>query len=348
MSQDITGSFRKFASWCDGRSRLYRECCEAVIEDEKLRQTVKGLDTDRRPYLFFAAIHYLLMEEQDHGLADFCPGIGSGNLDAGERDPVPAFRDFCLEHRDSIRELAERREVQTNEVRRCTALLPGFELIRNRLGRKFSMVEIGSSAGLNLLWDRYRYSYRGHGETGPQDSELTLETDLREGEPELPGSMPEIRERKGIDLNPLDVTDSDDTRWLKALTWPEQVERRERLERAVEAAKSQPPDIVEGDALEKLPGLVEELPGPVVVYGTQVLWELPPGKVERFTRVLSQVAERHEIHALFGERGGLDWLTGDRSVEDVPVRLEWSPDPSEGFRQLGSYGVHGEWLRWRN
>jgi hypothetical protein len=45
--------------------------------------------------------------------------------------------------------------VQQNEVRRCTLLLPAFALAAGTVRSPLALVEVGASAGLNLLFDRY-------------------------------------------------------------------------------------------------------------------------------------------------------------------------------------------------
>ena len=56
----------------------------------------------------------------------------------------------------------------------------------------------------------------------------------------------------GIDLRPVHLGDEDSIRWLRALIWPEHIERQERLGVAIEVAKKDPPRVIEGDASERL------------------------------------------------------------------------------------------------
>ena len=72
------------------------------------------------------------------------------------------FADFCHLHRADIERLVATRATQTNEVGRCSALLPGLCLIASQYGwhEPLSLLDLGTSAGLNLLFDDYAYTYR--------------------------------------------------------------------------------------------------------------------------------------------------------------------------------------------
>src|SRR5687768_9941819 len=141
-----------------GSSPLYERLALAAAEDREVLALVSGIDKVTKPLLLFGAVHYLMLKGAHHPLAGFYPTLTPGDTSTG--DSYPAFRDFCLQHKQDIREIVERRTVQTNEVRRCSSLLPGFGLIGQKPGgRKLAIVEIGTSAGFNLLWDRYAYLY---------------------------------------------------------------------------------------------------------------------------------------------------------------------------------------------
>ena len=74
-------------------------------------------------------------------------------------DPWGVFRAILEERGDWLVRFVRERTVQTNEVQRCWALLPIFLTVARTVARPLALVELGASAGLNLLWDRYAYSY---------------------------------------------------------------------------------------------------------------------------------------------------------------------------------------------
>jgi hypothetical protein len=148
--------------------------------------------------------------------------------------------------------------VQTNEVQRCWALLPCFlEAARRLDSSTVDLIELGTSAGLLLFWDRYRYSYEA-GEWGPGDARLELSGEERG---RVPGKLLRrrlaVRDRVGIDLEPVDVTGDEGALLLKSFVWADRTERIDRLDRAIGALRADPPEIVQGDFVELLPGLLE-------------------------------------------------------------------------------------------
>ena len=134
--------------------------------------------------------------------------------------------------------------MQTNEVRRSWFLLPCFLEVARRTGAEtFDLLELGSSAGFNLLWDRYRYRYEA-GEWGPADALLELDGEERRPVPaELLALVPRVRRRVGLDLDPVDVTTDEGALRLRSFVWPGQPERMERLDRAIAAVRAEPPEL---------------------------------------------------------------------------------------------------------
>lgn len=341
MTTSVVEEFEWFADWCEGTAPLYERISRAVMQDESLRNVASEIPSDRtRPNVLFAAVHYLLLEGVDHQLGSFYESVTDDPIDAIEEDPWPAFRDFCLTHRDALRPLLRERRTQTNSVRRCGALYPAFAHVAGLADAPMSLLEVGPSAGLNLRWDHYTYEYEDGPVVGRSAPDLVVESVLREGEPPLPPAPPSVRERVGVDLNPMDATDPEDRRWLRALTWPHQTERRSVLSDALEAAREDPPPIVRGDAIELLPDLAGDLSDPVVVYNTQVLYQFADEDRERFRDVLAEVGSGRELH----------WLSGERPVEtDAPeLWLEHSTveDGEIVTEPLVAYEQHGRWIRW--
>src|SRR5204862_296423 len=118
-------------------------------------------------------------------------------------EAYPHFRDFCLARQADIVDLLRTRRVQTNEVRRCACLMPAFSRVAGLAGGlPLALVEIGTSAGLNLLWDHYRYEYAAGERAGVPTATVEIHSTFRgDKRPHLPATLPTVQERIGIDLN---------------------------------------------------------------------------------------------------------------------------------------------------
>ena len=242
-------------------SPLYERICLGIAADaEILALAAYAREGQPVPNLLLGAVQYLLLQGVQHPLASFYPSINGlpSKPSTWTEDPYPYFRAFCLERYQEIQQLLSTRLVQTNEVRRCACLLPAFGIVAERAkGLPLSLIEIGASAGLNLLWDRYGYDYGDYGRYGDSNSPVQLACELRgEHRPAIPTVFPQIAYRVGIDLNPIAVRDQDATLWLRALIWPEHEKRVRLLQNAIAVAQQDPPQLLAGDALDVLPALI--------------------------------------------------------------------------------------------
>jgi len=290
---------------------------------------VRQVASDERwdvPLRLLGALHYL-------ALAGLAPDLA----EAYERgaDAWPAFRVALAAERDFVAEFMRTRPVQTNEVGRCYGLLPAFLTLARDHDLRLDLIELGPSAGLNLLWDRYRYRYRAE-EWGPADSPLGLEAELRAPLPDgLLAVQPEVGERVGIDLNPLDVTSEDTALLLQCFVWPDQRERLTRLRAALEVARRDPPRLVRGDYVELLPELLAERdPGALtVVYETASLIYLP---LEVREKVVDAIAAA-------GAEGPVAFLSTTQPETWSLVLRTW---PGGRTQLLAEVDPHGKWLEW--
>ena len=79
---------------------------------------------------------------------------------SGADDPWPYFRRLALHH-SGVEQRLLTQATQTNEVGRCATLLLALsELMPTSDDRPLGLVDVGASAGLNLLLDRYGYQFR--------------------------------------------------------------------------------------------------------------------------------------------------------------------------------------------
>lgn len=242
---------------------LYRELANGVAADLEVIGFLVGLPRQKQqPNLLFAAVRHLL-------------GTPSG---------WAQFRSRLLTNHDAIRENMLRRSTQTNEPGRCAVLLP----VLAPLPQPLALLEVGASAGLCLLPDRYGYDYGGRvllPNTGDPPPPV-FPCEVNAATP-LPGELPRIVWRAGLDLNPLDPADADAAPWLEALVWPEQTDRLARLQAALAIAAVEKPRVVTGDLRGDLAPLAAEAPkdATLVIFHTAVLAYVSPREArEAFAR----------------------------------------------------------------
>jgi hypothetical protein len=238
------------------------------------------------------------------------------------------------EHREFLARWTEEQDVQTNEVQRAWALLPGFLSLADE--RPFDLLELGPSAGLNLMWDRYRYGY----ETGAWGTgALELRGDDRTPPPaELFSRRVSVARRRGIDLNPVDVTTEHGARLLQSFVWADQGERLERLRRAIETVREDPPELMRGDYVESLPALLSDRREgtQLIVFQTASTMYLDQGALVKVRAALHDAAQDEP----------LVFLTTGRAPDDDGFALEVERYPDGKSTRLAVFDFHGEWLDW--
>lgn len=211
----------------------------------------------RVPVLFHATLHDQALRHPDSALATAFAGAPMS--DAELRD---AIRSMLEEHDDEVVSTMRSRSVQTNEVGRSAALVVGLAAVADTIGddRPVALVELGPSAGLNLFPDRWHVDFVRDGDvvasTGPDDSTVRLCTELRGPSSPPSFTLPPIASRTGIDPAPIDASDSEQSRWLRACVWPDVPERPERLAAALAVVAQHPPPLLRGDAVTDLAPLV--------------------------------------------------------------------------------------------
>lgn len=341
--EDVVEAFRWYADWADNVSPLYERLARGVATDSDLLAIAdEAPESQPPPNLLLAAVHMLLLEGRNHHLAEFYPTSTDDAIHPAEIDPLPAFRDFCLEYESRLRDLMNERRVQTNDVGRSAVLYPSFGHIVGSGARKpLAIVELGSSAGLNLYWDRFSYEYEDTGTYGALDSPVEIDSAIRGPiDPPLPESPPCVEYRAGIDVNPLDVTCSSDVTWLQALVIPDHVWRHERLQDAIRLARGDSPNLIQGDMIQNLDGVLSTVPDELTlcVFSTHSLYQLPDADVRELRNDLLEFSLQRPIH----------WLSGDpsRETEYRTYRYCRLEDGDAVETRLAEYKSYGEWIRW--
>jgi len=281
-------------------SPTYARLSRAVAQDAELLARLDELPTEKRqPNLLFGAVRFL-----DGPLGDYV-----------------TFRDWMLARWDAVAQIIATRRTQTNEPGRVATLLPELAQVDGPV----ALLEVGTSAGLCLYPDRYAYRYND----APALGDSTVELPSRVIGIDPPTRLPDVVWRGGLDLNPLDVTDEDDVRWLECLIWPEETERFARLHDAVAIARQHPARIVRGDLLADTATLAEQAPpeATLVLFHTAVLAYLDDAGRRDWADVVRDIAARRPTLWLAQEAPGvIATVPAEWTLEGVPGPFVLSRD----------------------
>jgi hypothetical protein len=334
---------------CAGYSPLYDRIARAVAASPEMIDLIsEAPPSGHQPTVLLASVHYLLLDGLDHPLT----AVYAGTSDA---DPGPLFVDVCLRHRSRVLELLATRHTNTNEVGRSAVLGPALTTVADELGSPLALVDVGCSAGLNLLCDKYLLDYGPAGTTGPPAAAVRISCEVIGGRPPIASALPSIDARVGIDRDPVDATDDDDVRWQLACVWPD-TGRLPRTRLALEAAKQTPLHLVRGDAVESVAGAVLGLPADVVpvVTTTWAAAYFPKRERVAFREAIAAASRERPVAWISAEGPGVIDLFADVEVTPDAQGLEPSVlglvvfrDGAPDARLLALVHPHGTWIDWR-
>jgi hypothetical protein len=290
-----------------------------IADDDFLLELVRSAaPAQQRPTLLFAAVHELVVQERQHPLATYYPSVTSPIADG---DPLPAFRDFCSAYQEQLLGRMSTGVTQTNDVRRSAALAVGLHYLQAQVSKPLVLIELGASAGLLLLFDRYRINVGGR-LLGPEESPVHVPVAAdSQMAALLPSAMPHVADRVGVDLAPVNLGDPAQVRWLEAFVWPEAHDDRDRLRAAVAIARTDPPLVVQGDAVTSLTVILDaisEAYTPVVFHST-LLTYLNALQRQAIAECLETVGSRRELGWLPLEAPG--FLTAIQPAFQIPLVL---------------------------
>jgi len=249
-------------------SPLYERVAVALSEsDEALRAIEAAPARKRHPTVILAALH-------DLALAGRAPALAAAYAAADGDAAAGAAIDTLLRMTDSVVAIAVRRQTRTNETGRCAVLYPAIAEAARRVGANaVGLIDVGCSAGLNLNVDRVGITYSNGQSLG----------------------------------DPVDVTDEDNARWLRACLWPDQPERVARLEAEMALAATAPPLLLQGDAVEVVPDAFARVPADAlpVVTTTWALSHFPLESRLRFLHRLDEAAAGRAVAWVSAEGVGV-------------------------------------------
>lgn len=363
---ELSRRFSDFALAFRQGAPLYSRFATRVAREPGILALMRSADPSQRiPVLLFACVHFLLLSRPDSELATQYPNLRERNAQdrrghdahghdvasihtANSKDVDDLFIRFIADHADELSELLASRSTQTNEIGRCNWFLFPFAMIEDEVG-PLARVDVGSSAGLTLLFSDIAFDIRP-GEIIGDTSTLTVRLDTR-GNPPLLDHVPNVVWSTGFDAKPVDPFDEHDVRWLEACVWPDQVERFDRLVRAIDLARERRIQVHKGDAVADVARFVEEASrhGHPVVTTSWVMNYLSPGQRTAFIDQLDAIGAGMDLTWVIAEspRETPELPVDGRDDEDITAisLVRWRSGQRRSDR-LATAHPHGQWVNW--
>ena len=227
---------------------------------------------------------------------------------------------------------------QTNEVGRAAVYIAAAHWLSAAYRLPLVMSELGSAAGLNLLWDQYRMVIEDES-WGPPDSAIELTPDWTGPLP--PVTSPVIRARAGVDMNPLDP--EQDRARLLSYIWPDQVERVARMNAALDLASEKRPDIARGHSIDWLEGrLARPIPQAIHLVCHTISWQyLSEDEQARGLALLARAGGKVRVDEPLAHLS----MEADGTGPGAALTLHlW---PGNDRIALGRADFHGRWIDWQ-
>lgn len=340
----VRAAFAEQAGWAEKLGSPFMTRLTSLLAERLDRSSATGrrvLDwpgdpragADNVPLRLCGGLNALVRSGRMPGLAAFYPPNPLGDEDAFGAAIEAAMREAdeaLLPWLDNA--------PQTNEVGRSAVLMAGLLVLADMFPLPMETFELGASAGLNTLLDRYCYDLGGVN-AGDPDSPLRLVPEWTGPPP--PRAKVEIEERSAIDLNPMDV--HRDRERLLAYVWPDDPDRTRQLEAALAVAGRDPPAVEQGDAAD---WLERRLVAPPVAGRTRVVLHsiafqyFPESTQARIAAMIGRAG------AETSESSPLAWLRFEFLTADGKSSLRLRTWPGGEDRLLAWAHPHGKWVRW--
>lgn len=338
-------AFKEQSSWCrDGGSPFAADLLGILAENFAEHGPVYGLAKDwgaramkdALTLRLIGGLHRLVLDGAAPDLAKHYPSVGGAPTATFAKDVVQTVAAFESDLRAALKQ-----QVQTNEVGRSNALLGGFLAIAGATQLPLRLLEIGSSAGLNLFWDQFAYANDTF-EWNANQSDVLLKTEWSGPAPECLSAKPVIVERAGCDVAPVDIHDDDACRSLESFIWADQADRLKRLRGAIAVARRGQYRLEQADAGDWITKeLVNLKDGACTVIFHSIMWEyMPEATQDKVSSEIRRAGEQATAEA------PVAWLRLELDRPSAFPLLKLTLWPSGEDRILGTAHFHGAWVKW--
>jgi hypothetical protein len=231
---------------------------------------------------------------------------------------------------------------QTNEAGRSASIMAALLWLSPRLGPRFELNELGASAGVNTMMERFFFDLGGT-TAGPKDSPMRIVPEWR-GDSAPPQAEVEITGIKGCDRAPVNLADPEAALRLKSYVWAEVTERIGRIDAAIALAAQHAPDVVPMDAgdfvAERLAAVQGEDTTRVIFHS--IVWQyLPPETRARIEALMAEAGAKADT----SRRLAWIMLETNRQTFRHELTVRYWPGGAEP-QVLGTAHAHGAWVEW--
>ncbi|WP_328998945.1 DUF2332 domain-containing protein [Kribbella sp. NBC_00709] len=296
MGRKLAQMYRRYAEVDAAKiSPLYERLALALSESDAALHAIETAPARKRhPALILAALHNLALTGQAPSLTAAYAAVATDAglpLAASVDAAVVAAVEALVGMTDAVVSVVAQRKVRGNATGNHALLYPAIAEVARRVGASsVGLVDVGSAPGFNLNVDRAGISHGNGQSLGDPSSPVQVSASIVGDRPVPTQVMPEVVARIGVDLEPIDTTNADEARWLRACLPPDQPERITRLEGELELAATAPPLLVRGEAVEVLSDALARVPAdalPVVI----TTWALSDLSLESRLRFLQRLDE---------------------------------------------------------
>ncbi len=328
---------------CKGSSALYYELSIQIANDPELLNIAAGTKEGQPiPNIFFGAVHYLLLKDVDEQLAKYYPSIQGSNVPG---IPFNIFKAFCLRREIEIKKIISTKIVQTNVISRCAYLMPIFSKIIAEEGKPATIIDIGTSAGLTLNFDKYEYWYNGQKVFG-ESPVLVKSSTIQSPVPRIYPILQPLQ-KIGIDQNLIDPTEEDQILWLKALVWTDHFERFVAMDEALKLSDLRSIKFIKASKIVDFEHeiLKADRSQTLIIYATHVLYQFTPARRDAFYAMLERVGQTRDFYFLSVE--GIKTLLEKYQSMETVIELTSYKSRQKEISYMAETNGHGNWIRWQ-
>jgi hypothetical protein len=290
----VAEGFRIMAKAIEEASPLLAELSNRIADDPEILALMTSLSPGQLPTQIHGVVNYLLAGTTDEPLAAYFPCYTANPLPM--KDAYPAYREFCLRRQNEVKALMATRTMQLTFPERAAPVLIALDRVAATTTGPINLIEVGCSAGLLLLFDRYHYDFGAFGQFGDPSSTVKIKHELLGASARGPLRIPEIGERLGVDLRPVNLNDADEVRWVMSSIGPERLATRDSTAKALALAAKTPPRVIAGDALKVLPEAAAAMSDPLCVMNSHCMYQWPEQVCVAFEEMLCTLSAKREVH----------------------------------------------------